>query len=43
MWVVTSTQGNPFLRVSVDWPPAHFVNDWGTVLTLDLTDPDYAP
>ncbi|MET8540012.1 hypothetical protein ABZW03_05050 [Kitasatospora sp. NPDC004799] len=43
LWVLTSTEGNPFLRVSVDWPSAHFVNDWGTVLTLDLTDPDYAP
>ncbi|MGW7444291.1 hypothetical protein [Kitasatospora sp. NPDC054795] len=43
VWVLTSTEGNPFLRVSVDRPPAYFVNDWGTVLTLDLTDPDYAP
>ncbi|MEU3560661.1 hypothetical protein [Kitasatospora sp. NPDC006786] len=43
VWVLTSTEGNPFLRVSVEWPLAHFVNDWGTVLTLDLTDPDYAP
>ncbi|MFB7906926.1 hypothetical protein ACFC1T_10895 [Kitasatospora sp. NPDC056076] len=42
VWVLASTGGNPFLRASVDWPLARFVNDWGNILTIDLTDPDYA-
>ncbi|MBD0695521.1 hypothetical protein [Streptomyces sp. CBMA123] len=42
VWVFASTGGNPFLRASADWPLAHFVNDWGRTLTIDLADPDYA-
>ncbi|MFF2118786.1 hypothetical protein ACFVXH_15835 [Kitasatospora sp. NPDC058184] len=42
-WLLTTSTGNPFVGASVDWPLAHFVNDWGSTLTLDLTDPDFAP
>ncbi|MER7845964.1 hypothetical protein ABTZ03_18660 [Kitasatospora sp. NPDC096077] len=42
VWLLTTSTGNPFLRATVEWPSAHFVNDWGSTLTLDLTDPEYA-
>ncbi|MFJ9692221.1 hypothetical protein [Kitasatospora sp. NPDC101183] len=42
VWLLTTSTGNPFIAVSVDWPLATFVNDWGTTLTLDFTDPVYA-
>ncbi|MGW2375455.1 MULTISPECIES: hypothetical protein [Kitasatospora] len=42
VWLLTTSTGNPFVRATVDWPLATFVNDWGTAVTLDLTDPDFA-
>lgn len=42
VWLLTTSSGNPFVGVTVDWPLASFVNDWGSTLTLDLTDADFS-
>jgi hypothetical protein len=43
VWLVSLSQSNPFERATVAGSLATFTNNLGNSITIDLTDPDFAP